>query len=70
VRLSAGRTEMSDELQSLCFFAGANSMFYGERLLPTDNPETDSDRQLFNRLGIEMEQVADDKEASRVCCSA
>lgn len=70
VRLSAGRTEMSDELQSLCFFAGANSMFYGERLLTTDNPETDSDRQLFSRLGIEMEQVADDKEAERVCCSA
>ncbi|MGD8234562.1 MAG: biotin synthase BioB, partial [Chromatiales bacterium] len=54
VRLSAGRTEMSDELQSLCFLAGANSMFYGERLLTTDNPETDSDRDLFSRLGIEM----------------
>jgi biotin synthase len=70
VRLSAGRTEMSDELQSLCFLAGANSMFYGERLLTTDNPETDRDRELFSRLGIEMEKVEDEQEASRVCCNA
>ena len=70
VRLSAGRTEMSDELQSLCFLAGANSMFYGERLLTTDNPETDSDRELFSRLGIEMEKVDDEEEAARVCCNA
>ncbi len=70
VRLSAGRTEMSDELQSLCFLAGANSMFYGERLLTTDNPETDSDRKLFSRLGIRMEKVDDDIEAARVCCNA
>ena len=70
VRLSAGRTEMSDELQSLCFLAGANSMFYGERLLTTDNPETDSDRDLFSRLGIEMEKVDDEVEAARVCCNA
>ncbi len=52
VRLSAGRTEMSDELQTLCFFAGANSIFYGERLLTTGNPGADHDRQLFERLGI------------------
>ncbi len=52
VRLSAGRTDMSDELQALCFLAGANSIFYGERLLTTDNPETDHDRQLFDRLGL------------------
>ncbi len=52
IRLSAGRTEMSDELQALCFFAGANSIFYGERLLTTDNPEVDQDRGLFRRLGI------------------
>ncbi|WP_456378909.1 biotin synthase BioB [Thiolapillus sp.] len=56
VRLSAGRTEMTDELQALCFFAGANSLFYGERLLTTDNPETDRDKQLFERLGLSMEQ--------------
>jgi biotin synthase len=55
VRLSAGRTEMSDELQALCFFAGANSIFYGERLLTTPNPEADHDRGLFERLGIRAE---------------
>lgn len=52
VRLSAGRTDMSDELQALCFLAGANSIFYGERLLTTENPECDRDRQLFDRLGL------------------
>lgn len=56
VRLSAGRTEMNDEMQALCFFAGANSMFYGDRLLTTDNPDENHDQQLFNRLGIEMEK--------------
>ena len=56
VRLSAGRTGMSDELQALCFLAGANSMFYGERLLTTDNPETERDRGLFDRLGLVMER--------------
>ena len=52
VRLSAGREQMSDELQALCFMAGANSMFYGERLLTTDNPEADRDDRLFARLGL------------------
>jgi len=52
VRLSAGRTEMHDEMQALCFLAGANSIFYGERLLTTDNPETNHDQKLFDRLGI------------------
>ena len=52
VRLSAGRSEMSDELQALCFMAGANSMFYGERLLTTDNPDADRDDRLFARLGL------------------
>ncbi|RTZ74741.1 MAG: biotin synthase BioB [Gammaproteobacteria bacterium] len=56
VRLSAGRQEMSDEMQVLCFFAGANSLFYGDRLLTTDNAETDRDLQLFRRLGLRMEQ--------------
>lgn len=55
VRLSAGRAQMSDELQALAFFAGANSIFYGEKLLTTENPEQDHDRQLFARLGIEPE---------------
>ena len=53
VRLSAGRETMSDELQALCFLAGANSIFYGEKLLTTANPEADADMQLFRRLGIE-----------------
>lgn len=52
VRLSAGREHMSDELQSMAFLAGANSIFYGEKLLTTDNPETQHDQQLFERLGI------------------
>ncbi|MCB1958976.1 MAG: biotin synthase BioB [Rhodocyclaceae bacterium] len=52
VRLSAGRQQMSDEMQALCFLAGANSMFYGERLLTTDNPESDRDEALFERLGL------------------
>jgi len=54
VRLSAGRSTMSDELQALCFLAGANSVFYGEELLTTDNPSTQDDQQLFQRLGIEV----------------
>ncbi|MDH3712425.1 MAG: biotin synthase BioB [Gammaproteobacteria bacterium] len=52
VRLSAGRAQMSDELQALCFFAGANSIFYGDKLLTTENPEQHADRQLFARLGL------------------
>jgi len=55
VRLSAGRTEMSDELQSLCFLAGANSIFYGEKLLTTGNPDVERDRRLFERLGLKPE---------------
>lgn len=52
VRLSAGRQEMSDELQALCFLAGANSMFYGDALLTTGNPAVDRDDALFARLGL------------------
>jgi biotin synthase len=63
VRLSAGREEMSDELQSLCFLAGANSIFYGDKLLTTGNAATDRDRALFGRLGLkslggQFEEVA------------
>jgi len=53
VRLSAGREAMSDELQALCFAAGANSIFYGEKLLTTGNPDVERDQALFARLGIE-----------------
>jgi len=52
VRLSAGRETMSDEMQALCFLAGANSIFYGEKLLTTPNPAADQDRLLFERLGL------------------
>ena len=52
VRLSAGRAAMSDELQALCFLAGANSIFYGEKLLTTYNPDQHHDRRLFERLGM------------------
>jgi len=52
VRLSAGRTDMSDELQALCFFAGANSIFYGDKLLTTANPDENHDQKLFEKLGI------------------
>jgi biotin synthase len=52
VRLSAGRQQMSEELQALCFLAGANSIFYGEKLLTTGNPDVQADRLLFQRLGI------------------
>jgi len=53
VRLSAGRSAMPDHLQALCFLAGANSIFYGDRLLTTPNPESDADLRLFAKLGIQ-----------------
>jgi biotin synthase len=58
VRLSAGRTEMSDELQALAFLAGANSIFYGEKLLTTGNPDVARDRALLTRLGMQPESSA------------
>ncbi len=66
VRLSAGRTAMTDELQALCFLAGANSIFYGDTLLTTPNPEQNRDQQLFERLGIVAngEQARDDHAAA------
>jgi biotin synthase len=69
VRLSAGRTEMSDEMQALCFMAGANSMFYGERLLTTDNPNADADRQLFDRLGLRFEASQELQATEKECDS-
>ncbi len=52
VRLSAGRENMNEQTQALCFLAGANSIFYGEKLLTTSNPEMEKDRELFKKLGI------------------
>lgn len=57
VRLSAGRQSLSDEAQALCFFAGANSIFFGEKLLTTDNPQATQDATLFARLGIQAAVV-------------
>ena len=54
VRLSAGRLSLSDEAQALCFLAGANSIFMGDQLLTTPNPEADADRQLFDKLGMRL----------------
>ena len=59
VRLSAGREAMSDELQALCLLAGANSIFYGEKLLTTGNPDVERDRQLFARLKVSAERASD-----------
>jgi biotin synthase len=67
VRLSAGRQEMSDETQALAFLAGANSIFYGEKLLTTGNPDVERDRQLLARLKIEPETQAQ-TDARSGCC--
>ena len=64
VRLSAGRHEMSDEMQAMCFFAGANSIFYGDKLLTTENCEANDDLALFKRLGITPSQAEQHSESS------
>ena len=56
IRLSAGRTDMSDELQALCFFSGANSVFVGDKLLTEDNPNRSCDDALFSKLGLYAER--------------
>ncbi len=58
VRLSAGRRELGDGIQALCFFAGANSVFYGDKLLTTGNPDVEADRALFGRLGLRAQGAA------------
>ncbi|HEY0505655.1 MAG TPA: biotin synthase BioB [Lysobacter sp.] len=77
VRLSAGRETMNDELQALCFLAGANSIFYGEKLLTTGNPDTERDMALFARLGLrpmplveQGETVHADIVEPQRCCAA
>jgi biotin synthase len=57
VRLSAGREQMDDALQALCFMAGANSIFYGDQLLTTSNPQAEADRKLLQRLGISAQSA-------------
>ncbi|KDE39495.1 MAG: biotin synthase BioB [Nitrincola lacisaponensis] len=62
LRLSAGRTDMNEQMQALCFMAGANSIFYGERLLTTENPQAEADKALFARLGLYPEEVSPDRQ--------
>jgi biotin synthase len=69
VRLSAGRQGMPEHLQALCFFAGANSVFYGDKLLTTPNPGTDQDRALFEKLGLRADATAA-RPADRVAAAA
>jgi biotin synthase len=70
VRLSAGRTEMHDEMQALAFFAGANSIFYGEKLLTTGNPDMQRDQELFKRLGIHAEALREEPGHAHVDIAA
>ena len=65
VRLSAGREQMADSMQALCFLAGANSIFYGEKLLTTGNPAAESDRALFAKLGISPMAAASTPKSNR-----
>ena len=67
VRLSAGRAQMSDELQALCYFAGANSVFYGAHLLTTPNAESDRDQSLFTRLGLSFEAIEPERQEPGAC---
>ena len=69
VRLSAGRTEMSDETQALCFLAGANSIFYGDKLLTTGNPDENHDQLLFEKLGINKKHVFDSEHSNETACA-
>ena len=64
VRLSAGRNDMSDEMQALCFLAGANSIFYGEKLLTTANPNENNDMKLFGRLGIKPQTIKQEQQSA------
>lgn len=69
VRLSAGRTRMSDETQALCFFAGANSIFYGEKLLTANNPAVEKDRALLAQLDLNSQAPTPDLAAPSACSS-
>ena len=69
VRLSAGRTRMSDELQALCFFAGANSIFYGDKLLTAQNPGVKHDQKLLARLGLAPQEPFAEEAVEGAPCS-
>lgn len=70
VRLSAGRQKMSEEAQALCFSAGANSIFYGEKLLTTENPETNADLALLNKLGLHAQQIESNQASKQHSCGS
>ncbi len=67
VRLSAGRRQMGEAVQSMCFLAGANSIFYGDKLLTTDNPEAEDDRTLLNKLGLKTRAATLDSAPKESC---
>jgi biotin synthase len=71
VRLSAGRQQLGEAVQALCFLAGANSIFYGDKLLVTGNPDADADLSLLNKLGLKARSVnttqADELPAQETC---
>jgi biotin synthase len=67
VRLSAGRLSLSDEAQALCFLAGANSVFLGDRLLTTPNPDADSDRRLLDKLGLRLREAEAPQSEAAAC---
>jgi len=67
VRLSAGREQMDEALQAMCFFAGANSIFYGDQLLTTSNPQAQADRKLLARLGMHAEAAQQMPRAASEC---
>ncbi len=69
VRLSAGRLSMSQEAQALCFLAGANSIFSGEKLLTTPNPGVNEDQQLFELLGLTPRPSHKEEKSEDFCCS-
>ena len=67
VRLSAGRRELGEAVQALCFLAGANSIFYGDKLLTTGNPDADADRVLLDKLGLRAREVAHEQDHDTRC---
>ncbi|MCY1554597.1 Biotin synthase [compost metagenome] len=67
VRLSAGRRELGESVQAMCFMAGANSIFYGDKLLTTDNPEANDDRALLAKLGLPTRGAVLDSVQKEAC---
>lgn len=70
VRMSAGRQQMGEAVQALCFLAGANSIFYGDRLLVTGNPEVEADNRLLEKLGLRLHRGPEGSGAQQMACAA